>query len=373
MNYFRRRRLKKLSRQVLHEASHARQMRKDIAEAKDLAALKEAEAGVQQLLQQPYDEPVIHQALEHVSACSHKVLPPRPYARVRENVEIFAVAIIVAMGFRTYFIQPFKIPTGSMQPTLYGITVQGDVQPHWTDVPPFRYVKFLITGDRFVEVKAKSDGYVSFARDQLRREDYILVYPDARPGTQGVRHKAHAGLPRRVKRGQRVDKGTVMASGLLRSGDHIFVNKVKYNFVKPKRGEIVVFRTEDIDYPGIQKTDHYIKRLVGLPGETVSLEPPYLVINGQRITEPYCFDRLLNQKAKGYEGYMFARRDSASSPVLSMPSDSVILDQEHFLPMGDNTQFSLDGRYFGGVPTEDMLGPAFAVYWPIGPRWGRVR
>jgi signal peptidase I len=370
MNVFQRRRLRKVSRQILHEAAHARNMRGDIADPGDLKALREAEAAVQDAWKDPSGAGV-NQALEALSERSRKVLPSRPYAAVRENVEILAVAIIVAMGFRTYFVQPFKIPTGSMQPTLYGITVQVDQEPHWTDMPPFRYAKFLLTGQRYIQVKAKADGYVGFARDAVRREEFILVYPNTRRGTRGVRHKAHSNLPRLVQRGQRVDKGTVLARGMLRSGDHIFVNKVKYNFVKPKRGDIVVFRTEHIDHPDIQKTDHYIKRLVGLPGETVSIDDRHLVINGKRITEPYCFQRLLNED--GYVGYTYARTEKAPRPFLAGPSDRLQLTPDQFLPFGDNTRFSLDGRYFGGVPTRDILGPAFAVYWPFGERWGRVR
>ena len=55
------------------------------------------------------------------------------------------------------------------------------------------------------------------------------------------------------------------------------------------------------------------------------------------------------------------------------PSDSITLAEDQFLPFGDNTNLSLDGRYFGGVPVRDLIGPAFAVYWPFSPRWGWTR
>ena len=59
-------------------------------------------------------------------------------------------------------------------------------------------------------------------------------------------------------------------------------------------------------------------------------------------------------------------------PYLGSPTDSIALGDE-YLPMGDNTKNSFDGRYWGPVPRRQMLGPACCVYWPLSVRWGRVR
>src|ERR1039457_6121418 len=60
---------------------------------------------------------------------ANKWLKPYPYAAWRENIEVLLVALAVAMGIRTFFLQPFKIPTGSMQPTLYGVTSKNYLSP----------------------------------------------------------------------------------------------------------------------------------------------------------------------------------------------------------------------------------------------------
>src|SRR5437879_8705650 len=60
--------------------------------------------------------------MEEVEKVANKWLKPYPNAAFRENVEVLLVALAVAMGIRTFFLQPFKIPTGSMQPTLFGVT-----------------------------------------------------------------------------------------------------------------------------------------------------------------------------------------------------------------------------------------------------------
>ena len=73
----------------------------------------------------------------------------------------------------------------------------------------------------------------------------------------------------------------------------------------------------------------------------------------------------------GYSGYVLA--DRRANAQLKSESDTVQLAEDEFLPFGDNTQQSLDGRFFGGVAMDNLIGPAFAVYWPFGERWGFVK
>jgi signal peptidase I len=58
---------------------------------------------------------------------------------------------------------------------------------------------------------------------------------------------------------------------------------------------------------------------------------------------------------------------------LQGPQDRLPLGDGEYLPMGDNTFQSLDGRYFGPIPEKNIVGPAFCVYWPFGRRWGFVQ
>ena len=81
---------------------------------------------------------------------------------------------------------------------------------------------------------------------------------------------------------------------------------------------------------------------------------------------PFPFQRLLSDPA--YDGYALQ-----PGSRLQTPDDAIDLAPDEFLPFGDNTHSSLDGRYFGGVPLPALVGPAFFVYWPIGPHFGPCR
>ena len=172
-----------------------------------------------------------------------------------------------------------------------------------------------------------------------------------------------------VQPGDRVQAGQLIASGRVRQGDHIFVNKVQYNLVRPKRGQIIVFDTNYIpekERLGIRADTFYIKRLVGLPGESISIRDRHLVVDGTPIAEPFPFRRLLEDPA--YHGYV-----TRPGSRLNREDAEIQLGEKQFLPFGDNTTSSLDGRYFGPVTEQALVGPSFFVYWPFGAHWGHSR
>jgi len=361
MNFFLRRKYRKLTKHLLHEAHHARHMREDIAPIGTLNALADAEKKVAMAWQGGGSEEV-EGALEHLVECTRHVLPTKPHAWWRENLEILVVALAVAMGFRTYFVQPFKIPTGSMQPTLYGITVKAQSAPGLMDRFPLNLIPMALLGERYQEVLAPVSGMVD---DRAMMDDEDITY-----FIQNTPVRMRKGLSLYFSPGDQVTKGQLLASGRVKLGDHIFVNKVRYNFVRPMRGDIIVFDTDWLHYSRIKPHTFYIKRLVGLPGEEISINPPYLLADGKRITEPYPFHRLLTAQDKGYIGYILARTDSMTPGILDHEGATLKLKAGEYLPFGDNTSSSLDGRYFGGIPKESLIGPAFAVYWPFGRNWG---
>jgi signal peptidase I len=364
MNFFERRRYAKLVRHLLREARHARNMREDVADSELLKKLAVAEANLGAAWEMRNADQ-IEQAGEEISTCILNVSPPRRFPRIRENVEILAVALAVAMGCRTYFIQPFKIPTGSMQPTLFGITVQPQASKTFMDMVPLNIIELGLFGEKYIEVKASLSGQVD-TRYSVDEESMIFY-------VAGVPHKIRRGLTLYFSPGDYLAKGQVMASGRLKIGDHIFVDKIRYNFSRPKRGQIIVFSTDAIQYPRIRPNSFYIKRLAALPGEEVSIDPPYLMIDGRRIEEPYPFQRLLTDKADGYIGYTLPHKQPDSQVFIGSSSDRKRLGSESYLPLGDNSAFSLDGRYFGPVDRDSLVGPAFMVYWPFTKRWGRVQ
>ncbi len=367
MNYFQRRRLKKQIKHILHDARHARHMREDVASSERIEAVHEAERALKEAWKRR-DDAGIEREAETLIERTEAIYPPKNHPRIREYLEILVVAVTVAMAFRTFFVQPFKIPTGSMEPTLYGIKVESQVGQGTMDRFPLSLVRIVLFGDRYTEVRAARSGVVN----QLIREDPYLYSPN------GVVPPFRLDMARHFELGDYVSKGDVVASGRVRSGDHIFVNKVRYNFVRPKRGDVFVFSTDDVDHPQVLADTFYIKRLVGMPGEAISIEPPFLLVNGVRILEPDVFRRQVYDRDKGYHGYVSAPHDSRMNqdvppPVLTDSRSVLQLGEDQYLPLGDNTRHSLDGRYFGGINQKNIVGPAVTVYWPLSSRWGRIR
>ncbi len=364
MNFFERRKWGKIVGHLQHESAHARHMRKDIASPEALQVLADADARLKSAWQ-ARDAGQLESAAQGVSDAVSAIFPQRSQPRIREHVEIIAVAVTIALGFRTYFIQPFKIPTGSMQPTLYGIDVQPQNGRKTMDHFPLNLAAMVLWGDRYVEVRAKAAGIVEFRNESV--DDELRFY------VAGVPHMIRARMQRYFQPGTTyVEKGQLLASGRVRIGDHIFVNKVRYNFVRPTRGDIFVFSTDGITDERVRPDSFYIKRMAGMPGEEVWIDPPHLVVNGAFIEFPEAFRRLIYDREHGYGfGYQLPQAQAAPA-VLAKVSDRLKLSGTQYLPLGDNTLYSLDGRYFGAVERQHIVGPAFAVYWPFTRRWGFV-
>lgn len=363
---FARRKAKKLIKHVLHESRHARHMREDIADPELLARLGQAEEALVKTYNENAAYETIEEAAETVISISRQIYPVSKHGRARENFEILIVAVAVAMGFRAYFLQPFKIPTGSMQPTLYGITFERQDSKNWYDVFPINLVNFILTGDRMIEVKSRDSGQLTVDIRNFNNSDTQFFY--IRIGTKV--HKLRRGIPLLVQPGEYVSKGQVFAAGRMSHGDHIFVNKMKYNFGRPKRGEVFVFKTRNIEYPDMDRNTFYIKRLVGMPGEQIQIKDRIIHADGNPVTDPPSFKRMLEDPAYPH-GWSYAGATGRGT-LLSNSRSVLQLDEDQYLPMGDNTDASLDGRYFGGVDKHDVVGPAFSVYWPFGKRWGFI-
>lgn len=175
---------------------------------------------------------------------------------LRDWIESIAVALILAMVIRTFIIQAFKIPTGSMRPTL----IEGD----------------LILVNKFI---------------------YGAKVPFTDLRLPGLR--------------------------------------------QPKRGDVVVFI-----YPEDRSKD-FIKRLIGLPGETIEIKNGSVYVNDKPLREP-----LFSQR------YYYNRGD------FSILGRKIVVPKDAFFVLGDNSASSKDSRYWGFVPAKNILGEAIIIYWP---------
>ncbi len=352
MIFFERRRMKKVLLHLIKEARHIRDLREDVAEVTALARL---DAGIQLVrdVLKADNWPQVEPAATELSARIEALTPKRPWAWLRENLEIIVVALAVAMAFRTYFVQPFKIPTSSMYPTLCGIHYGPQDKPDWFDRTPLRLAKWLVFGSWYVEIRSQTSGTVQIV--DTNQERLFVV--------NGLVHRVFEHMTDHVSNGDMVVRGQLLASGVRMAGDHIFVNKVGWNFRKPQRGEIMVFRTNGIEHPQIKQNEHYVKRMVGLPGEILGIETPFLYINGKKMMQPSGIARIETRQF-GYDGYQ------QTGNYLASHNNRVQLAKDQFFACGDNQRNSLDSRYWGPVKRANLVGPAFFIYWPLSRRWG---
>ncbi|MBN1917019.1 MAG: signal peptidase I [Verrucomicrobia bacterium] len=255
-----------------------------------------------------------------------------------ETVESFVIAIIVALAIRHLVVEPFKIPTGSMEPTLHGSSA-GNENPK-------------------------------------RIGDFIMVSKFA-------------------------------------YGPKIPFTRSRLWTTKPKRWDIVVFSTKGINTPdgrpaASDPARNFVKRVIGLPGETIEVRDGWIYANGEKAEMPeYLEQRLTEETGREYPYQIWKRPDEDGNgfgtPVagydrvsykidvfgirlFAEKTERVVLgpwpygwDREpfkvpegHYFMMGDNTDHSLDSRAWGFVPFENIKGRVLCVWYPVY-RWRVVK
>lgn len=349
-----------------------------------------------------------------------------PRSSLAENVDFFFYALVIYLGFTAFFVKPFKIPTNSMWPTYHGMTAEVWEEAEEAPGAVGRAFRFLAFGASRYEVKAPADGELMIPVYQgtayrvpyevvgKRRflilpgkgykygfqvgdataevvvpqdfgmEEQVLreyLFDGEEEYVDGMREMAAAHgsemataqirrpdgrvgmVPlRMIRTGRHFREGeTVLAFDVL-TGDNLLVDRMSYHFVRPETGDGFVFRTRNI--PGIADDKFYIKRLVGTPGDTVEISDGGLLVNGEPAEGSIAFERNAEQVPpySGYVGKGYLQRGE----VLTVPED-------RYFALGDNSDHSADGRDWGFVPEEDVIGKPFIIYYPFTRRWGLTR
>ncbi len=321
---------------------------------------------------------------------------------VAEIVESFFVIMVVFMGIRTYYAQPFRIPTGSMQPSLNGIIVH-PVE----EIPsaPERWWHALTLGSSYIDETAPQDMVLTGISD----ETYWLLFTQTRLRFRGLEDGSNIELTVPAASGTVLEylrsrgklnavrggalgsfrKGEVVMRGRADAGDMVIVNRMAYHFRQPRRGETFVFDTRGIRTKATNALmmddqtggTHYIKRLCGLPGDTLEVRTPQLIVNGKPAEEPaiaWVAEGKPPFNREGYQALPYAsshlNRPAFLSEMVSrkLQDDQAAPNLREYVALGDNTTNSLDSRYWGPVRQFNIIGPATLTLWPFTQHWGSI-
>ena len=167
--------------------------------------------------------------------------------------------------------------------------------------------------------------------------------------------------------------------GTLLIGDHLLVNKFIFGgrgswyekflpYRSLERGDIIVFKYPFADH------QHFVKRVIGLPGDHLKLEDQRVYINGKILNEPY----VVHDSGAGYDplNYAFPPRGNQlyASPLVTewaqeikkyVRGEEIIVPANKYFAMGDNRDHSLDSRYWGFVDRDAIMGRPFLIYWSV--------
>ena len=469
-----------ISKRLREAREEYKQVSKLLEAQRDLLkpqAIEEIEFCLKKLNQESRGEinhETFKEAREELLKTAEQKLLAYPDAQYRDWIEMFLVVATLVLTFRAFFFQPFKIPTGSMQPTLYGITAIDLNKIESEQLKATARDGLLnIDGDFFS--KNDTGRTISFKNGnsaiitKVNSSDEILIKPSLNTSDQSFRLEpankpnikqkiinffrgiSHYSLkasgnwsliniqpPKTIipfiskqtiefvdESGNSInktiwfppirgtdpmlkmpgtydprsnrpfiskyefEKGENVFNFQLKTGDHLFVNRMTYNFRKPKRGDISVFTISQDSIPSKSlnapaKETFYIKRLVGLGGESIHLGTDHqLVVNNSRVDSThrgfeflYSFSKDLD--TNGTNIWRIPRNaptDSVYSGHLPMPGfhygQTINVTPNHYLIFGDNSINSLDSRAWGELPQENVIGHSSFVYWPpLSPRFG---
>ncbi|MFO8026310.1 MAG: signal peptidase I [Opitutales bacterium] len=403
--------LRKSAKELLQSANKIYHYRRDVFPAGRLVELEKSVGEVQSQLESG-DAVKLKAAMGRLDALLKKIggkMYPKTFWN--DNIEVALVAAIIVIGIRTFFFQPFIIPTNSMYPTYSGMNAVVYEQEEGEPGALNKFWRLATLGARHKAVTAKNSGQIElpfmgydakgqprfFAEKVKGRKFFVLpatkaqftIYVDDRPHSitvpvefasemntvlaeaydtenadmrpiPGNDNFAMLRLPQEVEAGEDLLRFDITL------GDALFVDRMTYHFRKPEVGEPFVFRTDDIQqeigkHSGDFTNKYYIKRLAGVEGETLEIRDGALLVDGQPRGEVEAFGRNAAREGE-YRGYI--------NKELLKEGGELTVPEGKFVALGDNSGNSLDSRYWGFVPEKAVIGKAFFIYYPFTKRWG---
>ena len=148
-----------------------------------------------------------------------------------------------------------------------------------------------------------------------------------------------------IQGNQKLPDGTTVG------GDHLFAEKYAYWFSQPKRGDIVVFKAAGLS-PMLPENELYIKRVIGVPGDVLSVQYGQLYNHGQIMANPTIIARLHVQATAGQN--FLVEKDA-----------TFVVSNGCYFVVGDNSVNSLDSRHWGALPEANIIGKVSKIYWPL--------
>ena len=139
----------------------------------------------------------------------------------------------------------------------------------------------------------------------------------------------------------------------LKIGDRILVNKLSYHLHGVHRGDIVVFSRPPAENCGGAEVNDLVKRVIGLPGETISLDHGHVYIDGKQLSEPWLPSSVQGVTLPGPPGTTYN---------LTKPYE---IPANHYFMMGDNRTESCDSRYWGPINKSLIVGKVDVRVWPV--------
>lgn len=137
----------------------------------------------------------------------------------------------------------------------------------------------------------------------------------------------------------------------LKDGQHVMVNILGYKVGNIKKGNVIVFHAN--------KSDDYVKRVIGVPGDNVTYKKDQLYVNGKKVNEPY-LDYNEKHKQGEYITGSFETKD-----LLNANPNSNVIPKNKYLVLGDNREVSKDSRAFGLIDKQQIVGKVSFRFWPL--------